>query len=127
VKRVALLLLSVIYLLSSSGVAAESHYCCGILQSTSLSASSTATCKMNLPMKRCCKTKKQYFKVKDQHIGSSSLSFSAKGTPAINMPFLIFFDKTTVSVGDGLSFKSNTPPHREHATQYYILNCTYRI
>jgi len=127
VKRIALLLLSAIYLLSSAGVAAESHYCCGILQSTSLSASSTATCKMNLPMKRCCKTKKQYFKVKDQHIGSSFLSFSTKGNPAINLPFLIFFDKTTVSVGDRLSFNSNAPPHRQYATPSYILNCNYRI
>jgi hypothetical protein len=127
VKRIALILLSAIYLLSCSGIAADSHYCCGALQSTSLSGSSKETCKMNTPMKGCCKTKKQYFRVKDQHIGSSAFSFYTKFSPAIAVPFLIFIDGINIPFQDILCFNSNAPPNWRLSTPAYILNCTYRI
>jgi hypothetical protein len=127
VKRVAPLLLSAIYLLSSLGIAVNSHYCCGILQSTTLSESPKTGCKMAAAMKNCCKTKKQYFKVKDQHIGASAFSFNAKLFPVIAAPLLAFTQNINIPVQEIVYFNSNAPPGWRHSTPNYILNCTYRI
>jgi len=126
-KRTALILLSAVYLLSSLGIAADSHYCCGILQSTTFSESSSAACKMNVPMKNCCKTKKQYFKVKDQHVGAAAFRLFTKFSPAIVVPFSIFDAGKNIPVRDILCFNSHAPPYWRHITSSYILNCTYRI
>jgi hypothetical protein len=127
VKHIALILLSAVYLLSSTGIAANSYYCCGVLQSTSISESPKVGCKMNITMKNCCKTKKQYFKVKDQHIGGSAISFYSKLSPETAVPYLIFIGSIKIPVREIVYFNSNAPPDWRPKTPAYIQNCTYRI
>ncbi|WP_295670944.1 hypothetical protein [uncultured Mucilaginibacter sp.] len=126
-KRIALILLSAIYLLSSTGVAANSYYCCGILQSTSFSESPKASCKMNMPMKNCCKSKKQYFKVKDQHVNPSAFGLYTKLAPAMAVLYLPFIANLNIPARGIVYFNNHAPPDWRHATPCYILNCTYRI
>ncbi|MBB3058090.1 HYC_CC_PP family protein [Mucilaginibacter gotjawali] len=126
-KRTALILLSAIYLLSCTGISANSQYCCGVLQSTTLSESPKAACKMNIPMKSCCKSKKQYFKVKDQHVSPSAFGFYTKLAPAMAVLYLPFISNLNIPVREIVYFNNHAPPDRRHATPSYILNCTYRI
>ncbi|MFI5138071.1 MAG: hypothetical protein ACHQIM_09600 [Sphingobacteriales bacterium] len=125
-KRTALLLLTAIYLLSCLGIAADSYYCCGVLQSTSVAESPKTGCKMNVPMKNCCKTKKQYFKVKDQHFTSPVFSLNINLFQKFihsNYSLALTWPCLTLSHA---AFNSHGPPDWPN-TPAYIQYCTYRI
>jgi hypothetical protein len=127
VKRTAALLLTAIYLLSALGVAANSYYCCGKLQLTTiLDGAKKPGCKMASMMPKCCKTKKQYFKVKDQHFGASAFSLETKLFPAISIPYLNAQLSINIPEQEFVSFNSHAPPDR-FQPPFYILNCAYRI
>jgi hypothetical protein len=126
VKRTAIILLSAVYLLSSLGVAADSHYCCGILQSTTLFRDAKPDCKMGLHMKNCCKTKKQYFKVKDQHFGAPAFSLNVNlFHNVIQSNYHSDLNIACVNIAH-LTVNSHSPPDLLK-TPVYIQNCTYRI
>jgi len=128
VKRIALISLTVIYLLSALGITVSSFYCCGKLESTSISFDSAKkiACKMATGMPGCCKTKTQLLKVKDQHVGSQALSLNASLFHAI-IPACSIFDFSVYSFKtEHTAFNSHAPPDQPHAP-FYILNCTYRI
>ena len=126
VKRTVIILLSAVYLLSGLGIAASSHYCCGILQSTTLFRDTKPDCKMASHMKDCCKTKKQYFKVKDQHFGTPAFSLNANLFHTI-IQSIYHLDLSLAYLNIGhISINSHGPPNRLK-TCIYIQNCTYRI
>src|ERR1035437_2479269 len=111
-KRTALLLLTVIYLLSTLGVVADSYYCCGKLQSTSVleKHSASPVCKMHDQMKNCCKTKKQFFKLNDAHIYASSFSLDTKLFPAIQIPCLLSQFNINATIQIFFNTNINAPP-----------------
>ena len=126
-KRIAVILLSAVYLLSSVGITANSYYCCGKLQLTTfLESPKKQDCKMTSEMKHCCKTKKQYFKVKDQHFGVSNFTLNTKLFSAIQIPYLATQTGEDISLKYIFYFNNHAPPNRD-ATHSYIFNCTYRI
>ena len=77
-------------------------------------------------MPGCCKTKKQYFKVKDQHIGAFAFNLNTKLFPAINTTYLTNNLSLNIPKQEVVPFNSHAPPDC-HQTPVYILNCTYRI
>ncbi len=125
-KRTALILLTAIYLLSSLGVAANSYYCCGKLQLTTITDAAKPDCKMAAAMPKCCKTKKQYFKVKDQHIGASVLNLNSKLFHVINTPYLISRVNLNIPNHQIISFYRHAPPDWLKAP-VYMLNCSFKI
>jgi hypothetical protein len=128
VKRIALISLTVIYLLSALGISVSSFYCCGKLESTSISFNSAqkTMCKMATGMPGCCKTKTQLLKVKDQHVGSQALSLNVNLFHAI-IPAYSTLDFSVYSFkSEYFAFNSHAPPDWPQAP-VYILNCTYRI
>lgn len=125
-KRTAIILLSAIYLLSGLGIAADSHYCCGILQSTTLFRDTKPDCKMASQMKGCCKTKRQYFKVKDQHFGTQAFSLNINLFHTV-IPSNYHLDLSVAALNIAhTAINSHAPPYRPK-TPAYIQNCTYRI
>ncbi len=74
-KRIFLLALTTVYLLSCIGIAVNSFYCCGKLRAVSLSAKTTVFDDCRMPVKKsgCCRTSSHTFQVKDHHLSSSSL------------------------------------------------------
>jgi hypothetical protein len=126
VKRTAIILLSAVYLLSGLGIAADSHYCCGILQSTTLFHDTKLDCKMASHMKGCCKTKRQYFKVKDRHFGAQAFSLNVNLFHTI-IQSNYYLDLTLAGLNIAhVTVNSHGPPYRPK-TPAYIQNCTYRI
>jgi hypothetical protein len=125
-KRTVILLLTVVYLFSSLGVTAKSMYCMGVLTSTTLTLTDAkAPCKMAADKHKCCKTKTQYFKVKDQHYGSATMAFLAKLFPVLSN--YILTDTVPVQhYSQCHAYNSNAPP-KASPTPVYILHCTYRI
>ena len=127
-KRTALLLLTAIYLLSTLGIAANSHYCRGKLQSITalVKCKAPVGCKMKDQMKNCCKTKKQYFKVSDLHIYASAFSLDTRLFPAVQVSCLA--PQTNINAATEVLFNIdiNAPP-KGNEIPPYILNCNYRI
>ena len=74
----------------------------------------------------CCKTKTQLLKVKDQHVGSQSVSLSANLFEFISPAHLITDFSAYHFTPEYAAFNSHAPPDRPKAP-VYILHCTYRI
>jgi hypothetical protein len=128
VKRTVLLFITTIYLLSCLGIAVSSFYCCGILQSTTIMQieDSKSDCKVVTKVPGCCKTKKQYLKVKDQHVASPVFSLN------VNLFHTIIQTNYNLDLSPSgfnsahSTFNSHAPPDWSN-TPVYIRNCTYRI
>jgi hypothetical protein len=67
-------LLIAIYLITSTGVIVNAHYCCGELKSLSLTTPKSC-CGDKEKSKGCCHNEAKYFKVKDNQIQSEDLAF----------------------------------------------------
>jgi len=126
-KRTVIILLTAVYLFSSLGVAAKSMYCMGVLTSTTIVYTDYGKepCKMQMAKHKCCKTKKQYFKVKDQHFGSVVMAFLAKLFPVLHY-YTTSDAEPAPSACQYHAYNIHAPPESS-STPVYILNCTYRI
>jgi hypothetical protein len=128
VKKITIVILTAIYLLSAIGVSASRFYCCGILKTTSLTIGADHESeKTTSKGDDCCKTTKQSFKVKDNHIGSDALSLSVKLFP-VDIHTITAFELNAKPVTTAIhtAFNSHAPPFAQHAP-IYTLNCTFRI
>jgi len=128
-KKFTIISLICVYALATMGFTLKEFYCCGQFQSVSLSlaASENNKCeKGSSDNDRCCKSKFQYFKVKDNHVTSAQLSLPINQFAGLHLynPSLqniIFFpQKTTVA------YRSNAPPLYA-GVPVYISNCVFII
>ncbi len=126
-KKITIVLLTVVYLLSAIGVSASRFYCCGILKTTNLTIGvNHESEKITSIGDDCCKTTKQSFKVKDNHFGADASSLSFKSFPAVTYiitPFELNAEPFTFIY---TAFSKHAPPCG-HDTPIYTLNCNYRI
>ena len=124
-KRISLIVLTFIYLFSCVGVGAERLYCCGKLSSVSFSYGAGDHVNKQADTKnKCCKTERLNFKIKDNHVSSTTFEL-AKVFPAntIVLSWLPF--RSPVKVVQDHANQSNAPPGPD--ISLCILNCNYRI
>lgn len=72
-RKAAAILVLLLYIISSSGVAIKAHYCCGKLKSLNLVLHSDEEKNCS---KRCCWDKLAFYKVDDTENSSSTITFS---------------------------------------------------
>ncbi len=120
-KRFLLLSIAAIYLLSCTGMAVNSFYCCGKLKSVSLSEISLKHVKND----GCCNTTSQIFKIKDQHLSSAVTSLYAPLAAII--PSNYFFGLDLPTFQQPIQHSQNYSPPGNFAVAIHELNCTYRI
>lgn len=127
-KRATLILLTAIYLLSNLGLTVNSYYCCGVLLSTSLSPGPKHHDGCKMASDGCCKTKKQYLKLKDRHWGEPGFNLNVKLFPALDILSPYFTTHTWLNNHNKqvISYNNHRPPDRLK-TSVYIFNCTYLI
>ena len=127
-KKLAIVLLTVVYMLSTVGVAVSQFYCCSKLKSVafSLNGSENNTSKKEIKEDGCCKTTQQYIKIKDVHLYADAVFSPAKhflilhtGFPALD---LIAFEKQQAVISNSI----NAPPLIT-TNPVYILNRVFRI
>jgi hypothetical protein len=127
VKRTILISLTLIYLLSCSGIAVNRFYCCGKLAAVKLLyAAPEYTGTKTICKNDCCKNERQSFKIKDTHVSSTNVSL-AEPMPVV-LPKRLKLDAIAFAqvIPIQLPYQGNAPP--EHSdTAIYTLNCTYRI
>lgn len=126
-KIIAILLLS-IYSISTLGLSLKSFYCCGDLKSVTVSVTQDEqqNCANDDGTSDCCKTKYQFFKVKDNHVAADVIS-----TPVLHFinlhlftPFFQIINYPSEEVFT--TYLSNAPPLL-HTVPDYIFNCVFRI
>lgn len=127
-KKLALILLTVVYMLSTAGIAVSQFYCCSKLKSVNFSLSSAdyKTCKNDAKDDDCCKTTHQYLKVKDSHISINAVSFPEKYFAIIHTDFPVF-ELIAPEKQPAVSANNINAPPLISGNPIYIFNCTYRI
>jgi hypothetical protein len=123
VKRTALILLTVIYLLSCVGIGVNRFYCCGKLASVTLTY---VTADHTDNKGNCCKHQIKSFKVKDTHVNVAS--FVLNDLSAVILPSLSTWN-SIIPVNEqiaAIGYQSHAPPGNP-AIPIYTLNCAYRI
>lgn len=69
-KHILILFFAGVYLVTSTGVMVNYHFCCGKLKSVSFSVPNSC-CKDGESTKGCCKNVSKYFKVKDKQLADA--------------------------------------------------------
>lgn len=127
-KKIALILLISIYSLSMFGIGIREFYCCGQLQSATISfvQETKKKCSNDDSMSDCCKTKFKSFKVKDSHIPADGISSPVKHFTDLHLLTPFFEEVILANMPMDIANASHAPPP-EHGIPLYILVCTYRI
>jgi len=125
VKRIAVILLVIIYSASVYGITINRFYCCGKLASVSLSAGHPSKNDGKAVGSTCCKTIKENFKVKDNHF-SAKTDLTLKNSFALITPvFFIPASQNRISLREIGAYNSQAPPVQRDPL--YILYSNYRI
>ncbi|HVX52290.1 MAG TPA: hypothetical protein VHB48_19185 [Chitinophagaceae bacterium] len=125
-KKAAVILLSFVYLLSVGGVSVNRFYCCGTLQSTSISAAIFSN--SGQQDDACCKHTNTVVKATGAHDNYSSANIIISHFVA---PLAVYANVHSIVPVPGISaIKSKIisgPPAWYAQPPLYITFCTYRI
>jgi|SRR5665647_938266 len=124
-KKISLILLISIYAISALGIGITGFYCCGKLQSLKITLNQNST--QNKDTKnRCCQSKYQFFKIKDNHVAADHINSPVKLFTEANLftasyqPVLYSFHKIIfTNFGNAPPLYNGVPRH--------ISNCTFLI
>lgn len=123
-KRTALLILTLLYTLSSFGMSVERFYCCGKLAHTTYALGDNGN-QVAKKADNCCKTVKTTFKVKDNHFSAKTV-LDFKNAVAVIIPefFVPAPQERTESPVLNI-YDSQAPP--VHRNPLYLLYANFRI
>ena len=123
-KKISLILLISIYVISVSGYGVNEFFCCGNLESVTFNF--TEHYQKSHSGKDCCKTKYQFFKVKDNHVASDQINSPQKLFTEANsftttyQPAFYGFDKIIIAN------PGNAPPLYE-GVPIHVADCTFLV
>ena len=122
-KRISVLTVLLLYLVTAAGFALNLHYCGSIVTSVKIDA---PVKKCSVFAMSCCHDKHVVVKIKDAHQGQS-VSFSAKmfavALPVANCHYQVQFARQPTLV----TFSDRGPPNSSGSTPVYIRNRVFRI
>ncbi|PTQ99738.1 hypothetical protein C8P68_102568 [Mucilaginibacter yixingensis] len=125
-KRTALLILTLLYTLSSLGMSVERFYCCGKLANTTYAIGDSGNKEVKAAKAdNCCKTVKTTFKVKDNHFSAKTV-LDFKNSVAVIAP--VFFVPVAPERAESPVmnvYDSQAPP--VHRNPLYLLYANFRI
>jgi hypothetical protein len=127
-KKISLILLILIYSISSFGIGIKQFYCCGKLESTTLSFLQVEKkkCDRDDGTSGCCKTEFKSFKIKDSHIAAADIH--APGAYTTDLCFSVpAFEILALSKQTSVVANAAHAPPLQQGIPIYILDCTYRI
>ncbi len=127
-KKVGLILLMLIYSLSSFGIGVRQFYCCGKLESTTFSFLQVEKkkCDKDDGTTGCCKTEFKSFKIKDSHVGADGVNLPAKQILDLFLVTPSFEILLVTKQSADIANEAHAPP-LFGKIPLYILDCTYRI
>jgi hypothetical protein len=127
-RKGSVILLLLIYAISSSGMSIRQFYCCGKLKSVSLVIDNfpKQDCDKGDGNDGCCKNKFQYFKIKDTHLASSELIAPYLLHLDLAVPLDDFLAKI-VALQNEIALNSGPSPPATTTVPIYLSNCVFRI
>jgi hypothetical protein len=127
-KKFALILLILIYSMSTFGVGLREFYCCGKLASVSITLVDTGKekCKKGDSKDDCCKSKYQFLQVKDKHFASDHPTLPLKHSIELVSTTASIYAVTLISQEIDVINGSHAPPLIA-GVPIYIANCVFRI
>jgi hypothetical protein len=126
-KKITVIILMLVYGLSSSGTLISADYCCGKLSKIAVSLSQAENSKQDnqLENKKCCGHKEVNLKLKADHQTSVYQSIDFVIQPA-TAP--VYFSVTAnLNVLNKSIFAYSTGPPLYSSSCLFIKNCTFRI
>jgi hypothetical protein len=128
VKKIIAILLLSLYSLSTLGLSLKSFYCCGDLKSVTVSITQDEQqkCRNDDGMSDCCKTKYQFFKVKDNHVAGDIISAPVLHFLNVHL-FPSSFQIINYPSQEVYSANPSNAPPLLHTVPDYIFNCVFRI
>lgn len=125
-KRTALLILTLLYTLSSFGMSVERFYCCGKLAHTTYAIGDNGNQEAKAKKAdNCCKTVKTTFKVKDNHFSTKTV-LDFKNAVAVIVPVFFVPGPPEQAASPVLNvYDSQAPP--VYRTRLYLLYANFRI
>ena len=128
-KKIALILLTLIYAASTFAVGVRQFYCCGKLKSTDIAfvqqESKEKDSKADLTT-GCCKTEFKSFKVKDTHVTADPINIPAKHFTDLQL-FPPSFEVRMQAIEPVFITNTSHAPLLHQGVRVYILYCVYRI
>jgi hypothetical protein len=124
VKKITLILLISIYALSVLGYGIKGHYCCGNLKSISFSF--TQFDLKSHSDQDCCKTKYQFFKVKDNYVASDQINSPKKVFLEANL-FTTSYQYVFYAFDKIIIANPGNPPPLYEGVPIRVADCTFLI
>lgn len=126
-KKAVVLLLAVIYITLTSGVAVNVHYCMGKIAGTTYGPEREHQCDRCGMEKRsgCCETEHKLVKADDDHLSAKTISAKAPVVAAI-APHQFISNTTLISTQANTIPRYHAPPDI-HKIDLCVLNSVFRI
>lgn len=118
----------IIYTSATFGFSVKQFYCCNKLKSTSIAFTTSfeKKCGMDGKMDNCCKTKYQFFKVKDAHFSGGNNPDLVKHFTQVDL-YIPFFEQVVfTNILPTVANYCNPPPLRNNIP-IYLLGSVFRI
>ena len=126
-KKLVVILITLVYGLSSTGAIVNLDYCCGKLADISLFPVENKDCKDGCGMKAtsCCDSKQLYLKVKGEQEVAAKWVSSQKQSPT-SIPILPG-TSDVVTIFKATNKFATGPPEYISSVPLFIQNCLFRI
>lgn len=110
-KKFSVILFSIFYLTSTSGICLNIHYCGGKIKHVSLINSNEKNCCGKKKMsKKCCKDKIAYFKIKDNHKSNQFAKIVTPSSKIVPAHFSIVNYNCNLSSVNSIIHHYHSPP-----------------
>lgn len=126
-KKITVIILMVVYGMSSSGMCVSADYCCGKLSKLGVSLNQKENSQKDFltDNKKCCDHKQVSFKVKADHQTTAKQHIDFSNQPILQPAFYtINYNWNSLN---NLVLKHSTGPPLFKAVPMYISNCVFRI
>jgi hypothetical protein len=126
-KKMLLVILSCLYLVATSGMQVQQHYCMGKLRSSSIGFKEAKTCNscgMEVGSNHCCHDEAQWLKVDDNHQATTSGFIPLPFVIALS-PVQFYFQQPVFSSVTLVRVNNHSPPLL--LPKRTVLYCNYRI
>ena len=118
-KQTILPLWIAIYLITSTGLMVNVHYCCGEVKDISL-VTPKSCCGKSGKSKGCCHNETKYFKVKDLQLQPDDHDFNAPVAVVLSEEIIIFFHDQLISTELNKTEVNHPPPDELKAPLYLL-------
>ena len=127
-KKFAVLLFALLYLVSSSGLAISTFYCCGKYKESYIFKANVLSnkCKGN-KLPGCCKTKTVLVKVKDSHSPAQELKFAPNNFTLQLFAIAVVSVQSLFNSEESTTFAFIHAPPFKSKSPVYLSNNNFRI